>query len=178
MTRFGFGPRRIVFSLRQAASTAAAALSASATRAPATPVSALIATPVTTAISAAVSTTIAATVSPTVSLETGGALHGTRWRRERRRGHYIHGHCCAICRGSGRWLRRCLNGRRLHRQNGSAVELQDLLFHRRDNLVVLVVVFEEIRNVEKGVPAEADIDECRLHAWQHARHSTFMDGTR
>ena len=47
-----------------------------------------------------------------------------------------------------------------------------------DNVGQILIVFfqfHEIRNVEEGVAFQANVDECRLHARQHPRDSTFMD---
>src|ERR1700722_17850345 len=65
------------------------------------------------------------------------------------------------------------DGNRRHR----TIQLEDLLLHASHNLVVFVVVFEEIRNVEKRVPLQADIDKSRLHARQHARYATLMNAS-
>jgi hypothetical protein len=50
-----------------------------------------------------------------------------------------------------------------------------LVFRRADNLVVFVSVFEEIGNVEEGVSLQANIDKCRLHAWQNLGNSSSID---
>ena len=42
-------------------------------------------------------------------------------------------------------------------------------------LVEVVVLFEEVRNVEKRVAFEAHIDESRLHSGQHARDAPLMN---
>jgi hypothetical protein len=43
------------------------------------------------------------------------------------------------------------------------------------DLVEIVMLFEKVRNVEKRVALEANIDESRLHSWQHARDAPFMN---
>ncbi len=189
MALFRFRPRGIIFGFRQtaAATAAAAALTASATRSAPAPVSALIAALV-AAIRSAITASIAASVTAPFSAlvvspvwEAGGSLHGARRGREGRRGRgrrdgRLHSVSCL-----GRYrrgLRRRFRGHRRHRRNRHAVQFQNLLLHRRDNFVVFVVVLEEVRNVEERVAAQADIDERRLHARKHARHSTFVDGTR
>ncbi len=64
---------------------------------------------------------------------------------------------------------------RNHHDGGAAIELQNLFFDAGDDLVVLVVVFEEIGNIKEGVAVQADIDKGRLHARQHAGDSSFVD---
>src|ERR1035437_9767525 len=105
--RFGVGPRRIVFGIGQTASTARAAattLSTAAARAPATPVTttALIATAVAATIGGTISATVTAPVGAPIPLESRGALHGARRRRQRRGRGYIHGHRLGICRRRSR----------------------------------------------------------------------------
>jgi hypothetical protein len=93
--------------------------------------------------------------------------------------------------GSGRFGRRnCRRAigndgrgqRRSFRSGGHGlprtVQLQDLFLHAGDDLVVLVVVFEEIGDVQEGIALQAYVDKCRLHARQHPRDSTFMDTAR
>ena len=60
----------------------------------------------------------------------------------------------------------------------NAVQLEDLLLHAGHDLVVLLVVLEEIRNIEERIAVQADIDERRLHARQHPRHPAFVDASR
>jgi hypothetical protein len=47
---------------------------------------------------------------------------------------------------------------------------------------IIVLVFflevEEVGHVKEGIALQAYIDECRLHAWKHARNSSFVDGSR
>ena len=50
----------------------------------------------------------------------------------------------------------------------------------RDNLGHILVVFfqfHEIGNVEEGVAFQANVNEGRLHAGQHAGHPAFIDGS-
>jgi len=56
--------------------------------------------------------------------------------------------------------------------------LEDLVLHAGHNFVVFFVVLEEIRNVEKRVAIQADVDKRRLHARQHPRHPAFMNAPR
>ena len=83
----------------------------------------------------------------------------------------------------------CFGGRAFHRSGGGygrvhndtrhgvgvAIELQNLFFNAGDDLVVLFVVFEKVGNVKEGVAVQPDIDECRLHAGQHAGDSSFVN---
>src|SRR5438128_634353 len=50
------------------------------------------------------------------------------------------------------------------RSGPSLLQPQHALFDAADNLVVLLVVFEKVGNVQKGVAVEANIDKRRLHA--------------
>ncbi len=48
-----------------------------------------------------------------------------------------------------------------------------------DNVGQILIVFfqfHEIRNVEEGVAFQANVDEGRLHARQHAGNTAFVDG--
>jgi hypothetical protein len=63
------------------------------------------------------------------------------------------------------------DGRRWRR----AVELEDFLLNAGYDLVVFLVVLEKIRDVEKRVAFQADIDESRLHARQDARNPAFVN---
>jgi hypothetical protein len=56
-----------------------------------------------------------------------------------------------------------------------AVQLEDLILHAGDDLVVLFVVFEEIGDVQKCIAIQADVDKRRLHARQDSRHAAFMN---
>src|ERR1019366_6734826 len=135
ITRFRVGPRRVVFGIRQAASTARAAATALPTataRAPASPVAAAL-----------IATAVRTTVLAPISLESGRALHGARRRRQRGGRRHIHGLRHGIRRGSGLRFWNGLDGYRLHQRVGRPVQLQDLFLHRGDDLVVLVVVLEE-----------------------------------
>ncbi len=58
------------------------------------------------------------------------------------------------------------------------LQAQHLLFHVTHYLVVLFVVFEEVRNVKEGIALQADIDERRLHARQHTRYPAFVNAAR
>jgi hypothetical protein len=43
------------------------------------------------------------------------------------------------------------------------------------HLVEVLVLFEEIRHVEKSVAFQAEIHECRLHPGQNPGDASFMD---
>ncbi len=45
-------------------------------------------------------------------------------------------------------------------------------------VLVLVLEFQKVGDVEERIAFESDIDKCRLHAGQHAGHASFIDGTR
>jgi hypothetical protein len=45
----------------------------------------------------------------------------------------------------------------------------------RQGVNLFLVLFKKIRDVEKGVPLQAQIDEGRLHARKHARHPAFVN---
>jgi hypothetical protein len=45
------------------------------------------------------------------------------------------------------------------------------------DLVEIVVLLEEVRNVEKRVTFEAYIDESRLHSRQHACNASLMNAS-
>jgi hypothetical protein len=77
-----------------------------------------------------------------------------------------------------RFRSRCHNHGRRRGGLAGAVERQDLVLHTADDLVVLLVIFEEIRNVQERVAFQADIDERRLHSRQDAGHSSFVNATR
>ena len=51
----------------------------------------------------------------------------------------------------------------------------------RDGFVqILILLFQihKVGDIEEGVALQANIYESRLHAWQHARHTAFINGTR
>ncbi len=64
------------------------------------------------------------------------------------------------------------------RSGPSLLQSQHALFDAADNLVVLLVVFEKIGNVQEGVAIEANVDKRRLHARQHASHPAFVNAAR
>jgi hypothetical protein len=45
-------------------------------------------------------------------------------------------------------------------------------------VLVLLLQIHKVGNVQEGVAFESNIDECRLHARQHARYTAFVDGAR
>ena len=53
----------------------------------------------------------------------------------------------------------------------------DFIFDGRDDVIVLLEIFEEIADVEKRVAIEADIHKGRLHAGQHARDAAFVNAS-
>ena len=69
--------------------------------------------------------------------------------------------------GGGRRGRRCL--RRLR------VKADCLRFRLFENLVVIFLVLKEIRNVEKSIPVQPDVHECRLHPGKHPADTPFID---
>ncbi len=44
-------------------------------------------------------------------------------------------------------------------------------------IVVVLFQLHKVGNVEEGVALQADVDESRLHAGQHARDAAFVDGS-
>ncbi|MGP8175911.1 MAG: hypothetical protein ACLP7O_15385 [Terracidiphilus sp.] len=105
-----------------------------------------------------------------IAIVTARLLYGSRHWRNRRSHRNRH----AIGRNPFRRADRryCL---RRQRGRGRLVQLEDLVLHAGDDLVVLVVVFEKVRDVQECVAFQTDIDESRLHARQYARHSAFVD---
>src|SRR6185437_13216332 len=57
------------------------------------------------------------------------------------------------------------------------LHLFHFFFDGRYDVLELLDFFEEVRNVEEGVAIEPDLHEGRLHAWQHARHTAFVDAS-
>jgi hypothetical protein len=52
---------------------------------------------------------------------------------------------------------------------------------RRNRLIqifILLFKIHEIGDVEKRVAFQPDIHKSRLHAWQHARHTAFINRSR
>jgi hypothetical protein len=47
-------------------------------------------------------------------------------------------------------------------------------------LVRLFLIFEldKVGYVEESIALQAEVDECRLHAWQNPCHTAFVNGTR
>jgi hypothetical protein len=68
---------------------------------------------------------------------------------------------------------------RLRRKHFAALllHLLNFIFDGRDDVIVLLEIFEEIADVEKCVAIEADIHKGRLHAGQHARDATFVNAS-
>ena len=103
------------------------------------------------------------------------SLHWTQGRLRGRRGldrDRLHGtfHC-----GFDRLRRGPLKTGTFKAARRVPVGLQNFLFDCARNLVVLLVVFEEVRNVEERVTVEADINKGRLHARQNARHTALVN---
>jgi hypothetical protein len=46
---------------------------------------------------------------------------------------------------------------------------------RGDVIVEFLDTFKEVGDVQEGVAIESDIDKGRLHAWQHACDTTFVN---
>ncbi len=44
-------------------------------------------------------------------------------------------------------------------------------------IVVMLLQFHKVRNVEESIAFQANVDESRLHAGQHARYFSFVDGS-
>jgi hypothetical protein len=78
-----------------------------------------------------------------------------------------------------RRLHRC--GRRITGSKGMSAllfHLLDLIDNRGDDVVeFFAFFFEKIADVQEGVAIESDFDEGRLHAWQHACHTTFVNAS-
>jgi hypothetical protein len=55
--------------------------------------------------------------------------------------------------------------------------LLGLVFDSRDDVIELLDFFEEVADVQEGVAIEADFDEGRLHAGQHACDFAFVDAS-
>jgi len=74
------------------------------------------------------------------------------------------------CRNSGR-------GGSARLCSSTFLELGDLVFDTRDNLLVLLSVLKKIRNVKECIPFETDIDEGGLHPWQYFRYFALINVT-
>jgi hypothetical protein len=55
------------------------------------------------------------------------------------------------------------------------LHLLNFALYGGDDVVVIFEIFEEVADVKEGVAIEADIDEGRLHARQHARNTAFVN---
>jgi hypothetical protein len=81
--------------------------------------------------------------------------------------------------GSGLDLRGLGGGRFRGRENGhrpaGAVQFEHLLLDAGDYFVVLLVILEEIRDIQKCVPFQADVHEGGLHARKHTRNLALMN---
>jgi hypothetical protein len=44
-------------------------------------------------------------------------------------------------------------------------------------VIVIFQIFKNVADIQEGVAVQADIHECRLHAWQNAGNSAFVDAT-
>jgi hypothetical protein len=42
-------------------------------------------------------------------------------------------------------------------------------------MIVVFEIFEDIADVQESVAIQADVDECRLHAWEDASNLAFVD---
>lgn len=93
-------------------------------------------------------------------------------------------------RGSHRFARsgrRRLHINRLERRSGrsgGAEHLAALILHLLNfflgggyDVVEFFEVFEEVADVEESVAIESDFDEGRLHAWQHACDTAFVNAS-
>ncbi len=74
----------------------------------------------------------------------------------------------------GRTCNRCRRGKHLA---ALLLHLLYLALDRGDDVVVVFQVFKEVGDVQEGVAIEADIDEGRLHAGQHAGDAAPVDAT-
>jgi len=54
-------------------------------------------------------------------------------------------------------------------------QLEHLIFHAGDDLVIFLVVFEEIRNIEERISLQADVDEGGLHSRKDAGNLPLMN---
>ena len=53
--------------------------------------------------------------------------------------------------------------------------LLDFVDNRGDELVEFLGFFQKIADVKEGVAIEANLNKGRLHAWQHASHTAFVN---
>jgi hypothetical protein len=58
------------------------------------------------------------------------------------------------------------------------LEAQNLILDRAHDLLIFLVIFEEIGNVQEGIAFQANVHERRLHAGKHPRNPAFMNTTR
>ena len=93
-------------------------------------------------------------------------------RRARRRRGGLRGRRLGFGRVAGFQRRR--SGRRGDGLRGALFRLVSFIL-RRGDMVEFFDVFEKIADVQEGVAIEADIDEGRLHAREHARDPAFVD---
>ena len=77
-------------------------------------------------------------------------------------------------RGLERRRRRILRGEHVP---ALLFHLLDLFDHGGDDVVELFALFEKVADVQEGVAVEADFHEGRLHAWQHAGHTAFVNAS-
>src|SRR5579885_479868 len=69
-------------------------------------------------------------------------------------------------------------GRQRHGRGTALIHLQNFFFDAGDDLVVLLVVLEKVRDIEECVALQPDVHKRRLHAGQHPRHPAFVDASR
>ena len=53
----------------------------------------------------------------------------------------------------------------------------NFIFDGRNDVIVVLEIFEEIADVEKGVAIESDVHKSRLHAGQHACDAAFVNAS-
>jgi len=70
-------------------------------------------------------------------------------------------------------------GRIVRREHMPALlfHLFDFIDHRGYDLVEFLGFFQEVCYVQEGVAIEADFHESRLHAWQHAGYTAFVNAS-
>src|SRR5207247_6785943 len=79
------------------------------------------------------------------------------------------------CRSSGGRGRRGRGSARF--RSAAFLELGDFVFDTRDNLLVLLSVLKQIRNVKERIPFKTDIDEGGLHSGQYFRYFALINVT-
>jgi hypothetical protein len=68
---------------------------------------------------------------------------------------------------------------RLRRKHFAALLLHffNFIFDGRNDVIVVLEIFEEIAHIKKCVAIEADIHKSRLHAGQHACNAAFVNAS-